>query len=59
MMTTKGVLSFLIAFMIAVPVMLTVFRDNGEFTRDSLTKSLIFAGSIATIAAIAFGRSRQ
>ncbi|NUP24208.1 MAG: hypothetical protein HOZ81_50765 [Streptomyces sp.] len=58
-MTTSRVVSFVIAFIVAVPVMLTVFRDNGEVTRDSWTKSLIFAGSIAVISAIALGRSRQ
>ncbi|MFJ3932649.1 hypothetical protein [Streptomyces sp. NPDC090029] len=59
MMTTSRVVSFLIAFVIAVPVMLTMFRDNGELTREGWVKSLIFAGSVAAIAAIAFGRSRQ
>jgi hypothetical protein len=58
-MTIVRAVSFVIAFVIAVPVMLIVFRDNGEITRDSWAKALIFAGSIAVIAAIAFGRSRQ
>ncbi|MCX4852010.1 hypothetical protein [Streptomyces sp. NBC_00893] len=59
MVTTNRVVSFVVAFIVAVPVMLTVFRDSGEITRESWAKSLIFGGSIAVIAAIAFGRSRQ
>ncbi|MEU6380131.1 hypothetical protein [Streptomyces sp. NPDC046909] len=58
-MTTSRAVSFAVAFIIAVPVMLTVFRGNGEITRESWVKSLIFAGSIAVISAIALGRGRQ
>ncbi|MEV8595271.1 hypothetical protein [Streptomyces sp. NPDC052012] len=59
MVTTNRVVSFVVAFIVAVPVMLTVFRDGGELTRATWAKSLIFGGSIAVIAAIAFGRSRR
>lgn len=59
MVTTHRVVSFVVAFIVAVPVMLTVFRDSGEITRETWAKSLIFGGSIAAIAAIALGRGRQ
>ncbi|MET8747869.1 hypothetical protein [Streptomyces sp. NPDC004728] len=59
MVTTNRVVAFVVAFIVAVSVMLTVFRDSGEITRASWAKSLIFGGSIAVIAAIGFGRSRR
>ncbi|MEV6377921.1 hypothetical protein AB0M31_00700 [Streptomyces sp. NPDC051773] len=59
MVTTQRVVSFVVAFIVAVPVMLTIFRDSGEITRESWAKSLIFSASIATFAVIVFGRSRQ
>ncbi|MCS0600550.1 hypothetical protein NX794_04785 [Streptomyces sp. LP11] len=59
MVTTNRVVSFVVAFVVAVPVMLMVFRESGELTRAGWAKSLVFGGSIAVIVAIAFGRSRR
>jgi hypothetical protein len=58
MLTTSRVTWFAIAFAFAVPGMLVMFRDNGELTRRSWILSLVFAASIAAIAAIVLGRGK-
>ncbi|MFE2945149.1 hypothetical protein ACFXKG_39900 [Streptomyces sp. NPDC059255] len=58
-MTAIRAVWFITAFVIAVPVMMVVFREDGDFTRAGFSKSLIFGAAIGVVATIAAGRGRQ
>lgn len=58
MLTASHAGWFTAAFVLAVPIMLVIFRDSDGLTRDAWIKSLIFAASVAAIIAISFGKGK-
>jgi hypothetical protein len=50
---------FTVGSVLALPIMLAMFRDGGELTRDVWLQSVIFAGCIGVMIAIFFGKGNS
>ena len=58
MLTASRIGWFGIAFLFALPSMVLIFRESGQVSQSAWIKSILFAGSIAMIIAIVFGRGK-
>ncbi|MBT2447423.1 hypothetical protein J7F03_10115 [Streptomyces sp. ISL-43] len=58
MLTASRAAWFATAFAFAVPATVIMFRSEGTLTRETWVKALLFAASIAAVAAIVLGKGK-